>query len=96
MESGQKAVAAHISPVRAHAAAESRVAAVLGSDSAQLQVMFAELARLWQRRGIRVVGVVEKTRGATGNACGDPRAMPLILRGAKFDPVLNYVPVTPS
>ena len=80
MESAQEA--ADISPVRAHGAAESRVAAVLGSDSARIQVLFAELARRWQRMGLRVAGVVEETRTPTGNTCGD-----LVLRDLVNDAI---------
>jgi len=72
MDSGPKAPGASISPVlRLDATGGTRVAAVVGTDSIQIQAMFSELARVWQRGGIRVAGVVEEKRSSPGRVCAD-------------------------
>lgn len=45
------------------------IARVEGTDSATVQILFAEAIARWQTAGVRVAGLIEETHGMPGRTC---------------------------
>lgn len=51
------------------AASASRIASIVGADSAAVQALFADVVAEWRASGVRIAGVIAETRDLPGRTC---------------------------